>query len=142
MDPEVSELVAQGWPCVAAAVGAYGTAVLTQAGDAGANATVSLGRRIVQRLWQREEDRPHLRRALDGLVDAPEDDDARAALRLEFRRALGEDRSLAEEVARLLADRPATGGTTLTALGDRSVVAPDNRGTIITGDHQAPGRGA
>ncbi|MFG3662404.1 hypothetical protein [Streptomyces sp. NPDC047706] len=132
MAVDVAQLVEQSWPFVGAAVGAYGTAVLTRAGDAGATATVSMGQRVLHRLWRRLESRPHLLRAVEGAARDPEDDDAQAALRSEIRRLLREDEELARDLARLLSDAgPA--GATYQAIGQGSVVAGVNHGVISTG---------
>ncbi|MFI7275492.1 hypothetical protein [Streptomyces sp. NPDC049879] len=117
-------------PYVTAAVAAYGTAVLTKTTDGVADATVSLGRRIVQRLWGREEGRAGLEEAIGDLAEAPDDADAQAALRVRLRRALRADPGLAAEVAGLL---PA-GGTHVSASGDRSVAVGTNHGIVSTGD--------
>ncbi|MCQ6555455.1 hypothetical protein NPS70_19970 [Streptomyces sp. C10-9-1] len=131
MTVDVAQLVAQSWPFVGAAVGAYGTAVLTQAGDAGATATVSLGRRVLRRLWDQGES-PYLLRAVEGAAEDPADEDAQAALRTEIRRLLREDEALARELAELLSDAPPA-GETYTAVGEHSVVVRENHGVISTG---------
>ncbi|MFF3973231.1 hypothetical protein ACFYZ6_25700 [Streptomyces rubiginosohelvolus] len=104
----------------------------TRASDAGADATVELGRRVFQRLWRREEDQPELRVALDEAVAAPGDTAAQDALRAEIRRLLHEDASLAKDVAALLAPAPAS-QETYQASGQGSVVLRENHGVINLG---------
>ncbi|MGW3564510.1 hypothetical protein ACWDSL_11550 [Streptomyces sp. NPDC000941] len=116
-------------PYVTAAVGAYGTAALTRAADAGADATVSLGQRILQRLRGREESREGIDEAVQDLAAAPEDEDFQAALRARIKRALLADAELTAELARLL---PA-GGTSFTASGQGAVAVQHNSGIISTG---------
>lgn len=130
---EVSQLVVQSWPFVSAAVGAYGTAVLTQATDLSAASTVSLGQRVLQRLWNREEGRDPLQRAVDGVVAEPEDEDAQAALRQEIKRALREDAALLEDVRAMLGEAPVV-QENYRAVGERSVAVRENHGSISTGD--------
>ncbi|URN16355.1 MULTISPECIES: hypothetical protein [Streptomyces] len=115
-------------PYVTAAVAAYGSAVVTRTADTAVDATVSLGQRIVQRLWSREEDREGLEQAIDEVAEDPQDDDAQAALRVQVRRILRQDSELAAELARLLPAR------SFTASGDGSVAVEANNGIISTGD--------
>lgn len=132
MNVDAAQLAAQAWPFIGAAVAAYGTAVATRASDAGADATVELGRRVFQRLWRHEEDRPGLREALDGAAAAPRDRAAQEALRAEIGCLLDEDASLVEEVAALLG--PArVGQETYNALGQGSVALKENHGVINLG---------
>ena len=51
MSGEVASLAAEITPYVSAAVGAYGGAVLAKVRDEAADATVSLGRRLLQRVF-------------------------------------------------------------------------------------------
>jgi hypothetical protein len=76
--------------------------------------------------------------ALEAAQDAaahPDDEDALAALRLQLKKLLAEDDSLAQELARLL---PQSGpaGQTVIASGDRSVAIGGNvsGSVIVTGD--------
>ncbi|GAA1353429.1 hypothetical protein [Streptomyces beijiangensis] len=118
-------------PYVTAAVGSYGTAVLTRASGAGADATVSLGTRILQRIWRREDSRADIERAVRDAVAAPEDEDFQAALRAQIKRALRDDAELAAEIAGLLPQA----GASVSASGDGAVAAQRNEGVISTGDN-------
>ncbi|MFI6699356.1 hypothetical protein ACIBJC_10340 [Streptomyces sp. NPDC050509] len=116
-------------PYITAAVGAYGTAVLTRSTDTAADATVSLGRRIVQRLWNRDESREAIEGAVADLARTPDDEDFQALLRAHIKRALLDDPELAAEIARML---PAA-GTSFTASGAGAVAVQNNSGIISTG---------
>jgi hypothetical protein len=55
-----------------------------------------------QRLWQGREGREAVRKAVQEVIDHPKDEDAVAALRLQIRKILAEDASLAREIKELL----------------------------------------
>lgn len=125
------ELAAQVMPSVLAAMGAYGAAVLQKAEDQAADATVSLGRRILQRIFgARSADDPAPEQVADLAAD-PADEDAVAALRLAIRKALAADAELRGDVEGLLA----SGGVRVTASGDRSIAAQSISGIAVTGDN-------
>ncbi|KRV50891.1 hypothetical protein AQ490_13135 [Wenjunlia vitaminophila] len=127
-------------PVVTAAVAAYGAAVLTRVQDTTADATVSLGQRVLRRITGRPGEQPGVEDAVADLADDPDDPDAQAALRMQVRKALLADDALAEDIARLVAGAP---GVTVTASGDRSVAAQTIHGNVSTGDtvHITPGAG-
>lgn len=108
MGGEVASLAAEMTPYVSAAVGAYGGAVLATVRDDTADATVGLGRRLLQRVFgsRREGEPPP--EPLGALIADPGDDDALAAVRLAIRRALADDPSLQAEVRSMLASAPVT----------------------------------
>ncbi|MGW9123075.1 hypothetical protein ACWGRV_41945 [Streptomyces sp. NPDC055663] len=118
-------------PYVTAAVGAYGTAVLTRATDASADATANLGRRILQRIRGNQQDPAELDQAVAEAVEAPEDEDFQAMLRVQIKRALLADAELTADIARLLSQSPVT----LTASGEGSVAVQHNSGVISTGSN-------
>lgn len=128
------QLVGQAGPYLTTAVGAYGVAVLTRAEDAAVDATANLGRRMLQAVWRRRDaqGRAELEAAVQDTADAPDDEDAAAALRQQIKRALREDAELLAELARIL---PAGGETVnVTASGERSIAAK-TIGTAVTGDN-------
>jgi hypothetical protein len=129
--PETDIIAAQVATFLCAAIGAYGAAVLTRAKDVAADATVNLGRRLMECLLRHASGREHLEMAVRDLaVTGPDDADAVAALRLQVRKILAQDPQLAAEIASLLPSGPRL------ATGDRSVlVAGNNQGPITTGDH-------
>ena len=84
---------------------------------------------VAHRLWERlrgaVEANPAAREAVEDLVARPDDEDYRAALRVQLKNLLEADQLLGDEVARLI----------VTASGDRSVAAGGSiGGTIVTGD--------
>ena len=94
-----------------------------------------------ERLGGRLEQRPAAVEAVRDAAEAPEDDDARAALRLQVRKLLASDQALAEELGRLLAARPDASGpsTNVAAIGERSIAVGRDatRSTLTTGDEVA-----
>ncbi|MFB7999015.1 hypothetical protein ACFC4G_40130 [Streptomyces sp. NPDC056002] len=134
MSSEIVQLVEQAGPYLMTAVSSYGAAVLTRAENAAAEGTAQLGRRILQMAWRRrdQQGRAELEAAVQDAADAPNDEDAAAALRQQIKRALRDDAELLAELTRLL---PAGGETVnVTASGPRSIAAK-NIGTAVTGDN-------
>ncbi|MFJ8697528.1 hypothetical protein [Streptomyces roseolilacinus] len=134
MSTEIVRLVEQAGPCLTTAVSAYGVAVFSRTESAAVDATANLGRRILQAVWHRRDERGRveLEAAVRDAAEAPEDADAAAALRQQVKRALREDAGLPAELARML---PAAGETVnVTASGERSVAAK-TIGTAVTGDN-------
>ena len=84
--------------------------------------------------------RPATQEAVQEVAAHPEDEDARAALRLQLRKLLAEDETLAREVQRML-DTPAV--RQVIASGDRSVAIGGDvsKSVIITGDRNTVQRG-
>ncbi|MFE0348639.1 hypothetical protein [Streptomyces griseoluteus] len=140
MGAEVVQLMEQAGPYLTAAVGAYGTAVLTRAQDAAADATVGLGQRILQLVWRRgdEAGRAELERVVGEAADEQDVAYSAAVLSRALRRALRDDPGLREELSELL-PAPAAGTVTITASGERAIAA-QHIGTAITGDGHTPPR--
>ncbi|MER6616794.1 hypothetical protein [Streptomyces xantholiticus] len=134
MSAEIVQYVAQAGPFLTAALGAYGAGVLTRTESAAVEATANVGRRMLQALWRRrdEEGRAALEAAVQDAADAPEDEDAAAALRQQIKRALREDEELLQELAGLLPAR--SGPVTVTASGERTIAAQAIT-TAVTGDN-------
>jgi hypothetical protein len=105
MGGEVASL-AEMTPYVSAAVRAYGGAVLAKARDEAADATVGLGRRLLQRIFGARGENEPLPGPLSALAADPEDGDALAAVRLAIRQALADDPDLQAEVRSMLASAP------------------------------------
>jgi hypothetical protein len=126
LDPSVVDAVVSA---VGAAVGAYGQAVLTAAEDEAASGTVRLGQRLLAVLRHRAGNRVQVEAAVLDAAAHPEDQDFRAALRAQVRKALGADPGLAAEMTALL-----TAGGVTVATGDRAVAVARNDGIISTGD--------
>jgi tetratricopeptide (TPR) repeat protein len=132
----VASLAAEMTPYVSAAVGAYGGTVLAKVRDETADATVSLGRRLLRRVFGARDEGEPLPGPLADLV-ADRDDDALAALRLAVRRALAADPGLAAEVRSMLADAP---HVTQHVRAGRNAYTAGRDQTIyhITGDSRPP----
>ena len=72
--------------------------------------------------------------AAQDVAQAPGDEDLQATLRVQLKKLLTEDQSLAEDVSRWLEQGKAA-GINVSAIGERSVaIGRDFQGTIITGD--------
>ncbi|MEU2063795.1 hypothetical protein [Streptomyces sp. NPDC013455] len=134
---EIVQWVERAGPAVSTAVDAHGAEVLTRAEDAGDDATVRAGRRILQAVWRRgdEAGRTELERAVSEAAGAPEDPDTHAVVRQVLKRAMRDDPRLREELASLL-PAPAPGVVNITASGTRSIAA-HHIGTAVTGDGPA-----
>jgi hypothetical protein len=103
---DVASLAADMTPYVSAAVGAYGGAVLAKMRDDAADATVGLGRRLLQRIFGAQDNGEPLPGPVADLIVDPGDEDALAALRLAVRKALSADPDLEAEVRSMLCDAP------------------------------------
>ncbi|MER6031075.1 hypothetical protein [Streptomyces sp. NPDC001851] len=129
---DASLTAAEITPYVVTAIGAYGTAVLTRVREQAADATVTLGREILQRFARRNRHREELESAVRDLAENPQDPDFQAALRGQLRRILEQDPELAGELGALLA----LSGAHVTTLGERAVnVRHMTGGTVVTGDN-------
>ena len=131
MGGDAVALATEMTPYVSAAVGAYGGAVLARVRDEAADATVGLGRRLLQRVFGSRDEGEPLPEPLADLTVDPGDGDALAAVRLAVRKALAADPVLAAEVRSMLTGA----GVTVTASGDRSIAAQVISGTAVTGDN-------
>ena len=129
-----ADLVPLVGPYVTAAVGAYGASVLARSQDAAADATVGLGRRILQRIFGTRDDGEQAPEVLAELAAEPGDEDLQAVLRVHIRKALAADTDLAREIRAMLADAPEASGASVRATGNRSIAAQTISGTAITGD--------
>ena len=107
---DIAAIASQMMPYITAAIGAYGTAVWAKAQETAADETVSLGRRLLQRLARREESRPQLEAAVADVADAPDDEDFTAALRGQIKKALAADAQLAGDIAEMLKASPIVAG--------------------------------
>jgi hypothetical protein len=123
MAGDVATLVAEATPYVTAAVGAYGGAVLAKVRDDAADATVGLGRRLLQRVFGHHGEDEPLPEPLAAVVSSPDDADALGALRLAIRRQLEADAALLADVRSLLASAPGTTVTQHVSAGRDAYVA-------------------
>jgi hypothetical protein len=108
MAGDVAVLVADAAPYVTAAVGAYGGAVLARVRDDAADATVGVGRRLLQRVFGHREEGEPLPEGLAALAADPADADAAGMVRWAMRQALAADAAMLEEVTAMLASARGT----------------------------------
>ena len=121
------------------ALGVVGQKVLSSAEDEAADETVRLGQRLLARLRRSASDdpaRPQLESAAADVAANPDDEDFRAALRGQLKKALSgadgmNDPALAEDLLGLLRDA----GVSVAATGQGSVAVGRNEGIVSTGDH-------
>ena len=130
MDSDVASLAAQVTPYMSAAAAAYGGAVLAKVRDDAADATVGLGRRLLQRVFGTHKDSDPLPEPLADLIADSNDEDAVAALRIAVRKILAADEQLRTDVAGMLTSV----GVTVIASGNRSIAA-HQIGIAVTGDN-------
>jgi len=92
-------------------------------------------RALWEKLRPKVEAKPAALEAAQDTAAHPDDEDALAALRLQLKKLLAEDESLAKELARLLT-QSGPAGQTVTASGSRSVAIGGNvsGSVIVTGD--------
>jgi hypothetical protein len=131
MSGDISSLAAEMVPYMSVAASAYGGAVLARVRDDAADATVGLGRRLLQRVFGTRAPGEQLPEPLADVVGNPHDEDAAAALRLAVRKALEASPTLKAEVEGMLA----SAGVTVTASGERSISGQTISGIVTTGDH-------
>ena len=129
--PDIDSMIDHVVPAVEAAVVAYGTGVLSRAGDEAEDATVRLGQRFLTRLLHRSAPSAPLELAVKDLADASGDPDALAQLRLQIKKVLNSDPDLLAEIAESLPKRRPTSQTR----GARSpIINGENSGIISLGD--------
>jgi hypothetical protein len=102
----VLSLAAEGTPYVSAAAAAYGGAVLAKARDEAADATVGLGRRLLQRVFGLRREGESLPHPVAELAADPRDDGALAAVRLAILSALAADPALEADLRSMLNAAP------------------------------------
>ena len=138
MGGDMASLATEAMPYVAAAVGAYGGAVLAKARDEAADATVSLGRRLLHRIFGSRDAIEPLPDPLAALVADPDDNDVQATVRLAICRALASDFRVEAEVRSMffhprgLTQHPRAGRDAYTAGGDQMIV------NFVSSEGQSP----
>lgn len=132
---EVGALLGTAWPILVAALRAYGSALTAKVADDGAeasaDATVKLGRHLWQRLFSSTgaaDGASPVERAAGEAAEHLDDEDYLNGLRLEVKKALAADVTLAQSIEELLQ----AGGVTI-AVGPGSVAVTTNNGIISTG---------
>jgi hypothetical protein len=131
VDIDIAALADQLMPYLTAAIGGYGAAVAAKTQDVVADETVSLGRRLVQRLLTWERSQPQMQAAISDVARAPEDEDAAAALRLLVKRRWRPTRPWPPNWPGCCRRRSAGG---ITAVGGRAAAVAVNTGVIRFGD--------
>lgn len=124
------DVIAAMVTAVSAAIGKYGASVLTRAEEAGEEATVGLGRRLLQKVLHRAGNSASVQEAVVDVSEAPTDDDTVAALRLQLKKALAADSTLEAEVTAMVRDA----GMAVDNRGDRANIAQTNYGIQASGD--------
>ena len=106
-----------------------------ETGKAVAGQSWEWGKSLWTKLKPRVEANPAALVAAQDVAQAPEDGDLQAALRVQLKKLLTEDQSLAEEVSRWLEQGKAA-GINVSAIGERSVAIGGSvtGSTISTGD--------
>lgn len=117
-------------PFLSAAAGAYGSAVVQRvterSADVTADATVGWGRRLLGRLLASSRS-AQVGGAMTDMAENPEDEAFIAALFAQVKRALAEDRRLADEIAGLLTEAGVP--------GSRFTVTVSQSAGVQVGDH-------
>lgn len=108
MSGEIAQVAAEMVPYVTTALSAYGGAVLAKAEDGAADATVGLGRRLLQRIFGRRQDSDPLPPVLAKVIANPGDPDYLGTLRATIRDALESDAQMLAEVREILAQAKPT----------------------------------
>jgi hypothetical protein len=134
MSAEIASMTAEMTPYISAAVSAYGGAVLARARDEAADATIGLGRRLLQKIFGHRSEAEPLPEPLADLADDPQDGDALAAVRLAVRKALEADPALAAEVRAMLAG---AGGVTQQVHAGRDAYVAGRDQTVV--NYRRPG---
>lgn len=130
MDADVAFVATAVVPFVTAAVSAYGSAIFSRIEEVAANATIDVGGQVLRRLLRRNESEGALKAAVQDLTADPTDEDRVANLRLQIRKILESDKTLAAELVGMVR---AT-GVTITASGDGAVAAQSITGVVVTGN--------
>lgn len=114
-----------------AAVGTYGREVLVRTEETAGDATVRLGLKLLARFRRGQgQAGAAVQAAVADVADSPGDEDFRAALRAQVKRALSGDPELAVDIEGLLR----AAGTAVTATGARAAAVGQNTGIVSTGD--------
>ncbi|HEX9074768.1 MAG TPA: hypothetical protein VF932_03280 [Anaerolineae bacterium] len=119
---------------VAATVVSWLAPYIAKAGEV---VTRKVGDELYTAIKSRVADKPAAKEAIDDLEKAPGDADAQAALRLQIKKLLTEDKAFAAQLETMLNAAQAGGAqsTVNVTAKDRSVAAGrDVSGTILTGD--------
>jgi RNA polymerase sigma-70 factor (sigma-E family) len=104
MARESAVLATEVAPYVAAALGAYGPAVLSGEMGEVADAAIGAGRRMLQRIFGRRDGRDELPAVLAEVIEDPDDADYLAVLKLEIHRIVESDAAMQADIRAILRD--------------------------------------
>jgi hypothetical protein len=134
---EITQLAGAVTPYVTGLATAYGSAVLQkvrdQSVDASADATIGLGRRMLNLILGRSQLALAVESAVQDVATNPGEDDFSTALKVQIYKALTADPGLARELAKLV--NSARMSISVTASGERSIAAHTVSGIASTGDN-------
>lgn len=99
---DTADLARQVFDAVRPAIGAYGTGALVREETPHAPEDVDRGRRMLQEIYWRDKNVPPLETAVNDFAAGPRDEDAAASLRVEIKKVLASDETLAQEMVRML----------------------------------------
>jgi hypothetical protein len=120
-------------PYLAQLTGSAGQGILKGLAGESESAGEQLARSLWRRLQPRVREKPAAIEAAHDLAKAPEDADARAALRMQIRKLLAEDDALAVEVSRIIrASGEASSTVSIATYGHHSPIAGRD---FIAGDY-------
>jgi len=149
MTGEVATLVKDVTPALMAALRAYGGSVLAKIHDDGADETVSLGRKLLQKIFGPRTDSESLPDVLVKVIDNPDDGDYLGALRATIREILGNEAQRLAEVREILKEAgTAVDVGSQTARADHGGIAQNNAAggsvfaPIVNADRAATSRPA
>lgn len=114
-----------------AAIGTYGQDVLGQVEGNAADATVSLGLRLLNRLRRTKVAGAGVEEAVTDVAKNPGDTDFETVLRARLKKAVNNDAELSADIEQLLGE----GGISVAAYGGRSAAVVHNSGIISQGDN-------
>jgi len=146
MDPQLpaqlAQFLAPYLPYLLKGLKLAGQEAAKKFGEKAGEQSLDHAKALWEKLRPKVEARPAALEAATDVAANPKDEEALAALRLQLKKLLAEDDSLAQELARLVAQaRPA--GQTVTASGSRSVAIGGNvsGSVIVTGDNNKVNKG-
>jgi hypothetical protein len=130
---DLSQVMAQLWPHVSAAISAYGTSVVTRVQDAAADATTGTGlgvaRKALRKILARDT-HGEVTVALENLAEQPEDVERQERAQESILKIIGSDATIFRDIERLVQG----GQHSIAANEEGSIAAEQIVGPAITGD--------
>jgi hypothetical protein len=146
MDPQLPaqlvQLLAPFLPYFVKGLKLAGQEAAKELGEQASEQAFEQAKALWDKLRPKVEARPTALEAAQDAAAHPDDEDALAALRLQLKKLLAEDDSLAQEMTRLL-EQARAAGKNVTASGSRSVAIGGNvsGSVIVTGDRNKINKG-